>query len=105
MFLIGAPLRLLFKKGGMGVPIFISILFFIVYYVLSIMGEKYRREFVMPVGLGMWLSNLALLPAGLFFLYRPPTTPGCWSWTSGVPCPKSWAFHRYAKLPCRKRNW
>lgn len=70
MFLIGAPLGAIIKKGGLGVPILVSILFFIVYYVLSIMGEKYGREFVMPVGLGMWLSNLVLLPAGLFFLYQ-----------------------------------
>ena len=70
MFLIGAPLGSIIKKGGLGVPILISILFFIVYYVLSIMGEKYGREFVMPVGIGMWLSNLVLLPAGLFFLYQ-----------------------------------
>lgn len=70
MFLIGAPLGSIIKKGGLGVPILISIFFFIVYYVLSIMGEKYGREFVMPVGVGMWLSNLVLLPAGLFFLYQ-----------------------------------
>jgi len=70
MFFIGAPLGAIIKKGGLGVPILVSILFFIVYYVLSIMGEKYGREFVMPVGLGMWLSNLVLLPAGLFFLYQ-----------------------------------
>jgi lipopolysaccharide export system permease protein len=70
MFLIGAPLGAIIKKGGLGVPILVSILFFIIYYVLSIMGEKYGREFVMPVGLGMWMSNLVLLPAGLFFLYQ-----------------------------------
>ena len=70
MFLIGAPLGAIIKKGGLGVPILVSIMFFIIYYVLSIMGEKYGREFVMPVGLGMWMSNLVLLPAGLFFLYQ-----------------------------------
>ena len=70
MFLIGAPLGSIIKKGGLGVPILVAILFFIIYYVLSIMGEKYGREFVMPVGLGMWLSNLVLLPVGLFFLYQ-----------------------------------
>ncbi len=70
MFLIGAPLGAIIKKGGLGVPILVSILFFIIYYVLSIMGEKYGREFVMPVGVGMWMSNLVLLPAGLFFLYQ-----------------------------------
>jgi lipopolysaccharide export system permease protein len=50
MFLIGAPLGAIIKKGGLGVPILVSILFFIIYYVVSIMGEKYGREFVMPVG-------------------------------------------------------
>jgi lipopolysaccharide export system permease protein len=70
MFLIGAPLGAIIKKGGLGVPILISILFFIVYYVLSILGEKGGREFEMPVGVGMWLSNAILLPAGLFFLYQ-----------------------------------
>ena len=69
-FLIGAPLGAIIKKGGLGVPILISILFFIVYYVLSILGEKGGREFEMPVAFGMWLSNALLLPAGMFFLYQ-----------------------------------
>jgi len=70
MFLIGAPLGAIIKKGGIGVPILISILFFIVYYVLSILGEKGGRELEMPVAIGMWLSNALLLPAGIFFLYQ-----------------------------------
>jgi lipopolysaccharide export system permease protein len=70
MFLIGAPLGAIIKKGGLGVPILVAILFFIVYYVLSIMGEKYGKEFIMPVGLGMWLATVVLLPVGLLFLYQ-----------------------------------
>ncbi len=70
MFLIGAPLGAIIKKGGLGVPILVSILFFIVFYILSIIGEKYSKELVMPVGVGMWMSNLALVPFGLFFLYQ-----------------------------------
>jgi lipopolysaccharide export system permease protein len=70
MFLIGAPLGAIIKKGGIGVPILISILFFIVYYVLSILGEKGGRELEISVAIGMWLSNALLLPAGLFFLYQ-----------------------------------
>ncbi|GAB2941838.1 hypothetical protein GCM10027048_02860 [Hymenobacter coalescens] len=70
MFLIGAPLGAIIKKGGLGVPVLVSILFFIIFYVVSIIGEKYGREAVMPVGLGMWMSNVVLLPAGLFFLYQ-----------------------------------
>jgi lipopolysaccharide export system permease protein len=70
MFLIGAPLGAIIKKGGIGVPILVSILFFIVFYVLDTMGSKYGREFVLPVGVGMWLSNAILLPFGIFFLYQ-----------------------------------
>ncbi|UOQ68344.1 LptF/LptG family permease [Hymenobacter volaticus] len=44
MFLIGAPLGAIIKKGGLGVPILVSILFFIIYYIFSIIGEKYGRE-------------------------------------------------------------
>lgn len=70
MFLIGAPLGAIIKKGGLGVPILISILFFILYYVLTILGTKYAKEFVLPVGLGVWLANLVLLPVGLFLLFQ-----------------------------------
>ncbi|ALJ00642.1 LptF/LptG family permease [Rufibacter tibetensis] len=70
MFLIGAPLGAIIRKGGLGMPVIISIAFFIVYYVLSILGEKWGREGVAPVALGMWAANLILLPAGLFFLYQ-----------------------------------
>jgi len=70
MFLIGAPLGAIIKKGGLGVPILVSILFFIVFYVLDTMGSKYGRDFVLPVGVGMWLSNAVLFPFGAFFLYQ-----------------------------------
>ncbi|MBB6610139.1 LptF/LptG family permease [Pontibacter sp. Tf4] len=70
MFLIGAPLGAIIKKGGLGVPVIISIIFFIVMYVLSILGEKWAREGLVPVPVGMWASNAILLPIGLFFLYQ-----------------------------------
>ncbi|MFC5270085.1 LptF/LptG family permease [Adhaeribacter terreus] len=70
MFLIGAPLGAIIKKGGLGVPVLISILFFITFYVLSILGEKWGREGLLPVVQGMWTANLILLPIGLFFLYQ-----------------------------------
>jgi lipopolysaccharide export system permease protein len=70
MFLIGAPLGAIIKKGGLGVPVIISILFFIVMYVLSILGEKWAREGIVSVGAGMLAANLILLPIGLFFLYQ-----------------------------------
>jgi lipopolysaccharide export system permease protein len=70
MFLIGAPLGAIIKKGGLGMPVIISILFFIIYYVLTILGEKWGREGLVVVGAGMWAANCILLPIGMFFLYQ-----------------------------------
>jgi lipopolysaccharide export system permease protein len=70
MFLIGAPLGAIIKKGGLGVPVIISILFFIIMYVMGILGEKWAREGLISVGVGMWGANAILLPIGLFFLYQ-----------------------------------
>lgn len=68
MFLIGAPLGAIIKKGGLGVPVIISIFFFIVYYVLSITGEEYAKADAMDGKIAVWIANAALLPVGLFFL-------------------------------------
>lgn len=70
MFLIGAPLGAIIKKGGLGVPVIISIMFFIVMYVFGILGEKWAREGLIPVEAGMWGANAILFPIGLFFLYQ-----------------------------------
>ncbi len=68
MFLIGAPLGAIIKKGGLGMPVLISILFFILFYMLTITGEKWAKEGVTDSFLGTIFSNLCLLPFGLFFL-------------------------------------
>ena len=70
MFIIGAPLGSLIKRGGIGVPVIISIIFYIVYYVLNILGIKWAREDIISPELAAWLSNLVLFPIGLFFLYH-----------------------------------
>jgi lipopolysaccharide export system permease protein len=68
MFLIGAPLGSIIKKGGLGMPVLISILFFIFYYMLTITGEKWAKEGITDYFFGTIFSNLCLLPFGLFFL-------------------------------------
>jgi len=68
MFLIGAPLGAIIKKGGLGMPVLISIIFFIVYYMLTITGEKWAKEGVVDPFIGTWFSNWCLLPFGLFFV-------------------------------------
>ncbi|WP_051295784.1 LptF/LptG family permease [Eisenibacter elegans] len=68
MFLIGAPLGSIIKKGGLGVPILISILFFVLLYIMTMTGEKWAKEDVVPVLVGMWMPHLLMLGVGLFFL-------------------------------------
>lgn len=68
MFLIGAPLGAIIKKGGLGIPVIVSIAFFIIFYVLSITGEKWGKEGILHPVLATWVSNIVLLPFGLFFL-------------------------------------
>jgi lipopolysaccharide export system permease protein len=68
MFLIGAPLGSIIKKGGLGVPVIISIIFFILYYVMSITGKKWAEEDVVSPFVGIWGYSFILLPVGFFFL-------------------------------------
>ncbi|MDN4165391.1 LptF/LptG family permease [Cytophagales bacterium LB-30] len=68
MFLIGAPLGAIIKRGGLGVPVLLSIIFFIVYYVFSMIGEKWAKSGAIDVDTGVWAANVLLLPLGLLFL-------------------------------------
>lgn len=68
MFLIGAPLGAIIKRGGLGFPVLVSILFFIVYYVINLTCEKWAKQAVLPVPVGVWAANGLLLLFGLFFL-------------------------------------
>ncbi|MEQ8552608.1 MAG: LptF/LptG family permease [Cyclobacteriaceae bacterium] len=68
MFLIGAPLGAIIKKGGLGVPVIVSILFFLTYYIINIICEKSAREGIIDPAFAVWIADLSLLPIGLFFL-------------------------------------
>ena len=68
MFLIGAPLGAIIKKGGLGVPFLVSILFFIIYYLLTMAGEKWAKQGVVEVEIGVWAADGILLVIGLLFL-------------------------------------
>lgn len=68
MFLIGAPLGAIIKRGGLGVPVLVSIIFFIIFYVLSMTGEKWSKQDVIDPMIGIWAANAILLPVGLIFL-------------------------------------
>lgn len=68
MFLIGAPLGAIIKKGGLGVPFIVSVFFFILYYMLSILGEKWAKTGIVPVPAGVWAADVILFGIGLLFL-------------------------------------
>lgn len=70
LFLIGAPLGAIIRKGGLGMPIVISVIFFLAFHMLSITGEKMALEGAIPVESGMWMATLILLPIGLFFTFK-----------------------------------
>ncbi len=72
-FFIGAPLGAIIRKGGLGMPVVVSVGFFVIYYMLSISGEKFAREGVLSPFMGMWLSALILLPVGIFLTYKATT--------------------------------
>lgn len=73
MFFIGAPLGALIRKGGLGMPVVISMFFFLVYWVLSITGEKLAKEGTVPPEIGMWFACAVFLPIG-FWLTRKATS-------------------------------
>lgn len=72
-FFVGAPLGAIIRKGGLGMPVVISVLFFVLYYVLSLTGEKFVREGVLADYQGMWISSFILLIMGSFLTYKATT--------------------------------
>ena len=68
MFLIGAPLGAIIKRGGLGVPFLISIMFFIIYYLLNMQGEKLAKQGVVSPMVGIWAADFILLLIGIIFL-------------------------------------
>lgn len=68
MFLIGAPLGAIIKRGGLGVPFLISIMFFIIYYLLNMQGEKLAKQGLISPMIGIWAADVILLIIGFVFL-------------------------------------
>jgi len=72
-FFIGAPLGAIIRKGGLGAPVVISVVMFIIYYIIDNTGYKMAREALWPCWAGMWLSSFVLLPIGVFLTYKAAT--------------------------------
>ena len=70
LFLVGVALGAIIKKGGLGVPVLVSILVFLLYYMMSIIFEKYAKGLKMEVPTAMWFSSFVLAPIGVFLLFK-----------------------------------
>jgi lipopolysaccharide export system permease protein len=70
LFLIGAPLGSIIRRGGLGTPLIFAIIFFMIFYFSSTIGEKFAKEDSLTPFTGMWLATFILLPIGLFLIYK-----------------------------------
>ena len=70
LFFIGAPLGSIIRKGGMGMPLVVAIIFFLIFHLLGMFGEKFVRENLTTPFIGMWLAVMVLTPVGIFLTYK-----------------------------------
>lgn len=70
LFLVGAPLGAIIRKGGLGLPVVISVIFFLVYYIISTIGEKAAKDGNLSPVLGTWVAIILLTPVGIFLSYK-----------------------------------
>ncbi|MEP7079846.1 MAG: LptF/LptG family permease [Ginsengibacter sp.] len=70
LFFIGAPIGSIIRKGGLGLPLVTALIFFMIFYLLNIFGEKFTKDAVLPPIIGMWLPVIILSPIGFFLTYK-----------------------------------
>ena len=70
LFFIGAPLGAIIRKGGLGLPVVMSVLFFLLYHIISTIGEKSVKEGTLTPFIGMWIAIFTLTPLGIFLTYK-----------------------------------
>ncbi|QCX00106.1 YjgP/YjgQ family permease [Aggregatimonas sangjinii] len=76
LFFVGAPLGAIIRKGGVGLPMVIAIILFLVYYFVGVFGENYAKESNIHPILGAWVSTLIMLPLGIFLTKRATADKG-----------------------------
>lgn len=70
LFFIGAPLGAIIRKGGIGMPVVVSVVLFIIYYVIGMVGDKLAEQSQVSIWFGMWLATLIFVPVGIFLTTR-----------------------------------
>lgn len=70
LFFVGAPMGAIIRRGGFGWPMVVSVVLFIFYFSINLIGEKLARGEVMPAYISVWLSTLILLPFAIILTYK-----------------------------------
>lgn len=70
LFLIGAPLGSIVRKGGIGLPVVFAVIFFVIFFLLNNFGKKFVKEDLVQPLAGMWMATFILVPIGMFFTYK-----------------------------------
>ena len=70
LFFIGAPLGAIIRKGGLGMPLVVAIVFFLIFHLLGMFGEKFVKQDILSPIIGMWLAIIVLAPVGTFLTYK-----------------------------------
>jgi len=79
-FLIGAPLGAIIRKGGLGIPVIVSVVFFIIYYLIDNFGYQRARDSVWEPWIGVWFSSMVLAPVGIFLTWRAINDSTLFDW-------------------------
>ncbi|MEY3436961.1 MAG: hypothetical protein RL335_1417 [Bacteroidota bacterium] len=70
LFMIGAPLGSIIRKGGLGMPLVVAVIFFLLFHLLNMFGQKLADSHTLSAFSGMWLSSFVLVPIGAFLTYK-----------------------------------
>jgi len=97
LFFVGAPLGAIIRKGGLGLPMVIAIVLFLIYYFLGVFAENYSKKGNIHPMLGAWLSTLVMLPLGIILTKRATADKGLMSFGRIIDFFKKW-------LPKKKEN-
>jgi len=73
LFLIGAPLGAIIRKGGLGLPVVVSVIFFLIFYIITTIGEKYAKDGDLSPVIGSWVAIIVITPIGIFLSYKAAT--------------------------------
>ena len=100
-FLIGAPLGAIIRKGGLGMSVLVSVIFFVIYYVIILFGEKTARDGILPAYIGMWISTFILFPIAIYLTYKAATDSnlmsGDWYYNQWIKVREWWNKHIASK--------